>query len=369
MTDSKLFRGIALVGNGGVGKTTLTRYLTDNFLVRSSHPKDLFASMVTPILLKMGVPLDEIADRCFGKSIDDPLPHPYIDKTTRSLLRAAGGGFLADLGIEGIAHQLTLPPPQVPVIIESVRRVEEAHHLASIGFALVLVSRPSLGGPSYAHSTEMDLSGVRVDHTIVNDGYVEDLMLEGLRCMQRFLNIKPVTAQHRVLVINGRPGAGKDALTFMLMQRCVELGVACKYYSSIAPVKSMLEESGIDVSNKTPADRDLLAEIKAALEKHGNWCTKSVLSEYRKQYLENEDRASLLITHVREPANIEYINRQVGCVSMWLMRPGLAESGATNAADRTNAAEYDYQLLVKNDGSLEDLEEQSAQILQNVFSS
>jgi hypothetical protein len=71
-----------------------------------------------------------------------------------------------------------------------------------------------------------------------------------------------------VIVVNGAARAGKDTSIAFMKAALEVLGYSHDEFSSIDPVRNMLRQQGIDVDNKTPEMRALLANVGDQLRDH-----------------------------------------------------------------------------------------------------
>ena len=109
----------------------------------------------------------------------------------------------------------------------------------------------------------------------------------------------------KVIVVNGKPRAGKDTAIAFMQEILAEHGIQSMQFSSIDPVRNVIQALGIDVSAKTPADRALLAEIGAAVEKHSGYRSKACLTEALRFLCCYHN--AVVFLHIREPAMIETV--------------------------------------------------------------
>lgn len=173
-----------------------------------------------------------------------------------------------------------------------------------------------------------------------------------------------------VVIVNGRPRAGKDTLIDMLTTHLSVQGRAVESFSSIDPIRDMLNNAGIDTSEKTPDDRKLLARIGDAVEEHSRFrsqeCTLRVL-----RFTRAHGGNGVFFLHVREPEIIERIRGNVAMTKIGrelpvrfttvLVRSHRSPEFASNAADAgVETMRYDW--TIGNDGTLEDLDV-AAQVL------
>lgn len=168
-----------------------------------------------------------------------------------------------------------------------------------------------------------------------------------------------------VFIVNGYPRAGKDTLTEFMDKALTAKGHSCLHYSSIDPVRNVLNSLGIKVDKKTAADRKLLATIGAAVEEHSNYRSKGCLDAVTKATLTTLNPVVFLM--IREPEIIDWVKTKLEDRGHQVFRVMVNSTRAeypTNPAD-VAAANMPHDFLVWNNGTLQDLA-QEAQALVNL---
>ena len=167
-------------------------------------------------------------------------------------------------------------------------------------------------------------------------------------------------ARKIVIAINGWARSGEDTVchyvTEALREDCSWRGNSI---SSIDPVRHMLRDLGVPVDKKTPAERDLMAEVKSALEKYDWWATRLCADQVTDWLYEQPYRNSLCFAHMREPAAIEqFLNLFPSLVETrtLLVTSTRAERVTSNIAD-ASVEGMTYDLTIANDGTLAELRE------------
>ncbi len=162
----------------------------------------------------------------------------------------------------------------------------------------------------------------------------------------------------KVIVVNGRPRAGKDTAIAFMQGILQEHRIASIQFSSIDPVRDVVQRLGIDVSAKTPADRALLAEIGSSVEKHSGYRSKACLTEALRFFASHSK--AVVFLHIREPAMIETVAAgldrmaKIDLISV-LVESERAEHVTSNAADM-GVEGLSYNAKLSNHGSLPLLE-------------
>lgn len=164
---------------------------------------------------------------------------------------------------------------------------------------------------------------------------------------------------NKVVIINGPAGAGKD--TFV--GKCAKLlfnpktGEECvTNYSSVSYIKQVARSLGW-AGRKDDKSRDFLASLKDLSTRY-NDLPFSKMSERVEQFNhrceKHPERDYLLFLHIREPEEIERAKKAFGAVTVLVDRAGI-ERVTSNHADR-DVYLYDYDYVVNNHGTLEELE-------------
>lgn len=159
-------------------------------------------------------------------------------------------------------------------------------------------------------------------------------------------------SKNQLVIINGFPRSGKDKFVEFAREELTATGLYSQSISSIAPVWAMIEGLGIDLSQKTPAQRNLAADIKNALNRYNRYADKMTM-----MHVANA-ASNYVFLHVREPESIAFITRTMGkdwqVTSLLLSRDETRQDVYENAAD-ANVEDYIYTCKITNNGSLEDL--------------
>jgi len=151
----------------------------------------------------------------------------------------------------------------------------------------------------------------------------------------------------KVFIINGSGGVGKD--TFVEM---VSKVVPTINYSSVDKVKLIAKQIGWDGVSKTDKDRKLLSDLKALTTEYNDMsfnCLKHTVSNFL-----TISGASCLFLHIREPEEIKRAVQEFNAETILVKRDS-TQAIKTNISD-ANVDNYDYDYIINNSGTLEDLE-------------
>lgn len=157
-----------------------------------------------------------------------------------------------------------------------------------------------------------------------------------------------------IFIINGSNGVGKD--TFIDKLRDELRDYEYLNISSIDVVKNMLRKNEIWDGQKDERGRQLLAEVKAAINKYSDFINTDIImrvGRWRPRTMMN----SIAFIHVREPEQIEILSQRLesafgefSMVGTILIKRASAEAAANNDADM-NVENYKYDIVLedKND--------------------
>lgn len=166
---------------------------------------------------------------------------------------------------------------------------------------------------------------------------------------------------NHVVIINGKPRAGKDTVVSLMAIELKRLGYTVSSISSIDCVKGFLNKAKIDTSRKSNKDRDLLAEVGAALEKYNDFRTTAVVKEISVALdLDNYDQQEVVIfIHMRELFMREKLHKflikwKVPVEYHTLFVDRDVPEVVSNTSD-ANVAEGKYELIIKNNSDLVNL--------------
>lgn len=162
----------------------------------------------------------------------------------------------------------------------------------------------------------------------------------------------------QIIIINGNGGVGKD--TFIHLVSKVYTDVDVWSYSSTDKIKEIAKTIGWD-GVKDEKSRKLLADLKVLCDSYNDMTfrdMKHAVAEFTNSY------GTFLFLHIREPHNIERARKEFDAITVLVTRDDVKDI-TSNEADK-NVRNYDYDYIITNNGSLEDLEEVAKQFVEDV---
>ena len=158
----------------------------------------------------------------------------------------------------------------------------------------------------------------------------------------------------QIFIINGSGGVGKD--TF-----CEQCGhyTDVKVVSSIDLVKHFATEMGWS-GQKTPRDRRFLSDLKDLLTAYNDLPFKDIKQKVN-EFKQDTDNMFLFI-HIREPEEIERAKKEFGAHTVLVVDDNVLGIYSNHADGRV--LEYDYDIVIDNSGTLEELEQEAKRFVE-----
>ena len=152
----------------------------------------------------------------------------------------------------------------------------------------------------------------------------------------------------KVYITNGSATNGKDTFAKMIGDY-----ISTYKYSSIDLVKDMLEFAGVPKEPKTEEKRLLYSDTKDRLTKYDDIPFKDITSIVT-DFKNNKIEAEVLLIDIREPEEITRAVETFGAETILVRNPNAIKI-ESNHADR-DVENYEYDYIIENDGTLEQLE-------------
>lgn len=168
-------------------------------------------------------------------------------------------------------------------------------------------------------------------------------------------------------MINGSGGVGKDTFVELVS---VELNDKLKRFhtvvnfSSVDKVKEIAKEIGWD-GKKSEKDRRFLSDLKILTSEYYDMPFKSMKNKVAK--FMNEEENILLFLHIREPEEIDRAVKEFGAKTILVVRDAVKHI-VSNMADE-NVFNYNYDFVVNNSGTKEELNIKAKDFVQEVIDS
>ena len=161
--------------------------------------------------------------------------------------------------------------------------------------------------------------------------------------------------EKQIYIINGSGGVGKDTFVELVSTHLNDLYKKFNTvinFSSVDKVKEIAKEIGWD-GGKTEKDRKFLSDLKILTTKYCDMPFKS-MSDMVDYFRSDECDAHMLFLHIREPNEIQRAKEKFNAKTILITRNSVKHI-TSNMADR-NVFNYDYDLIINNDGSLDEFD-------------
>ena len=169
----------------------------------------------------------------------------------------------------------------------------------------------------------------------------------------------------KIIIINGQGGAGKDSF----VKFCQKHNDYCKIfnYSTIDFVKDVARKCGWD-GRKTQRARKFLSDLKDLISEYNdapycNVVTRIKNTLYHYNINDKSTENLIFFIHSREPQDIERWVKDFQARTLLIHR--FDGKVFQNHADR-DVYTIDYDYIIKNDGTLEELEEKAREFIKEI---
>ena len=159
-----------------------------------------------------------------------------------------------------------------------------------------------------------------------------------------------------IFITNGTGGCGKDTFANFVGEF-----VPTKKISSIDYVKKIAKDCGWDGRKKTEQDRKFLSDLKFLLFEYNDLPFRKVKEQVLNFWAQN--RYQVLIIDIREPAEIERAKRLFNAQTILIENNRVARI-TSNEAD-ANVYNYEYDFIIENNGTLEELREKARRFVKD----
>ena len=171
------------------------------------------------------------------------------------------------------------------------------------------------------------------------------------------------SVKEQVFIINGSGGVGKDAFIEMVYNQSYEPSknryVKVANHSSVTKVKEVAKIIGWD-GTKTERNRKFLSDLKLLTTEYNDMPLND-MAEFANNFMSyNVDVSKMLFLHIREPKEIvKAIDKfKEYDVKTILVKRDSVKHINSNMSDE-NVYNYDYNITINNNGTLEDLKEKA----------
>lgn len=183
--------------------------------------------------------------------------------------------------------------------------------------------------------------------------------------------MKEQAFKKQVFIINGYGCVGKDAFIEMVNNQSYEPSkdryIKIANYSSVTKVKEIAKIIGWN-GEKTERNRKFLSDLKLLTTEYNDMSLND-MKQFATDFMNyNFNNSKMLFLHIREPEEIKkaVIEFKKYDVKTILVKRDSVEHITSNMADK-NVYNYNYDIVINNNGTFEDLKEKADDFL-NDFS-
>lgn len=167
----------------------------------------------------------------------------------------------------------------------------------------------------------------------------------------------------QIFIINGMATSGKDTFVELVNKHTYkEFGLEAVSYSSVAKVKEIMKNCGWDGISKTEKDRKFMSDLKLLLTEY-NDLPMNDMKEFADVFWDKEigKKFAMLFYHIREPLEISKAVKEFNAKTILIKRDSVKHITSNMADD--NVYNYDYDIVIENNGTLEELENKAIRFI------
>ena len=170
----------------------------------------------------------------------------------------------------------------------------------------------------------------------------------------------------KIYMLNGKAGSGKTTFFKLIEEKCRNY---VYNYSTVDLVKKVAYGCGWNGS-KTPENRKFLSDLKDLLTEWNDVPYKKIIEARDKlqdhlDYLGYDTNKGIIFTHCREPEEIKKFVDRENAITVLLRRAAVENLEQSNHAD-ANVFNYEYDYIIENNGSLDELYEKAVKFLEEI---
>lgn len=162
----------------------------------------------------------------------------------------------------------------------------------------------------------------------------------------------------QVFIINGSGGVGKDSFVEEVRNQA-DISTKVDNYSSVSKVKEVAKIIGWNGA-KTEKDRKFLSDLKLLTTEYNDMPLNDMKRFANSVMNDDVDISKILFLHIREPEEIaKAVNefKEYNAKTILVKRDSVKHI-TSNMADE-NVYNYNYNIVINNNGTIEDLKEKA----------
>ena len=169
--------------------------------------------------------------------------------------------------------------------------------------------------------------------------------------------------EKQIFIINGTAGVGKDSFVDAVETALENINKDywVENYSSVTRVKQIAEMCGWNPEVKTEKDRKFMSDLKLLLTEYNDLPFKDMGYVVEGFLHDGFDNSKMLFLHIREPEEVDKAVNAFNAKTILVKRDSVTHI-TSNMADE-NVYNYDYDIVIENNGTPEDLLEKANQFV------
>ena len=174
----------------------------------------------------------------------------------------------------------------------------------------------------------------------------------------------------KIFIINGSTKGGKDTFVSLVTTELNDINKRFHTvinYDSVGRLKVFEKEINRNVeeaNNKTERYRKFLSDLKNLTDEYCDLSFKDICDVVNVFNSDNNE-ALVLFIHIREPKNIERAVKELAAKTV-LVKNKNAKLITSNESDK-NIFNYEYNYVINNNGSIDDLRNEVKKFVQEVI--
>lgn len=153
-----------------------------------------------------------------------------------------------------------------------------------------------------------------------------------------------------LLVVNGKPGSGKDTFAELLSKY-----TTVYKWSVIDPVKAAAIDFGWK-GGKTEEDRKFLADLKKILDDYSDFTFEETFNKIM-EFDFGMITDDVMVVDMREPNDIDRAVELYDAITVYIKNDNVPEITSNHADAATGEDAYDYDYIINNSGTMEEFEQ------------
>lgn len=155
----------------------------------------------------------------------------------------------------------------------------------------------------------------------------------------------------QIFITNGYARSGKDTFAKLLSECLKDRKIYVEKISSIDGIKDLAYQCGWD-GTKDEKSRQFLSDLKMLTTNFNDYPFNYILNRIHCFMTNDSRKLEILLIDIREPSEIKKLVDKIGCKTIFIENDRV--KGQFNNFGDANVENYDYDYVIKNNGTLDD---------------